>query len=206
MRIQVIFRLAALLMFLCLPAMGAEPKLCFDFNTKVAKPMKEPLALKPDADHSAFGKYDQNGVTWASLRGTVNKPVKQLLNLLLDHNTTKSPRVDEMNVVDLTSPHYLARHDVKFLIKPFPLIKVRWTEQWAYTLLSGSPDDPQEVLISYQKSEGTSHIEHLCGSVLLRKLGPNNTDVFQYEEAKATQRTPEDTLNGNIGTLKTLRK
>lgn len=201
-----VFRFAALLIFVCSPAMGAEYKLCFDFNTKVTKPMKDPLPLKQNEDNSAFGKYDHNGVTWASLRGMVNKPMKQVLAMLLDHNTTKSSRVDDMEVIELKSPNYFARHDVKFLIKPFPLIKVRWTEQWAYALLSGTLDDPQEVLISYQKTEGTNHIEHLCGSVVLRRHGPNTTDVFEYEEAKATQRTPEDTLNGNLGTLKTLRK
>lgn len=203
MRIQV--NLLVLLSILCLPAFGEESPRCFDFNTKVTKPLGKMLPLKPGQDTSDLGDL-KDGVNWASLRGTVKKPIKKVLDLLLDHKTTASPRVDEMEVAKVESPNYLARHDVKFLIKPFLFVKVRWTEQWAYTLVDGTPADPKEVLVSYQKVEGTSHIEHLCGSVVLRKLGPNETDVYQYEEAKATQRSAKDTLKGNIGTLKTLRE
>lgn len=206
MGIQVVFRIAAIVLCLCPLASGADSSRCFDFNAKVTKSLRDPIALKANEDAHESGKREVDNVTWASMRGVVDKPIQGLLVLLLDHDTTKSSKVDEMEVIKITSPHYFARHDVKYLIKPFPFVKIRWTEEWGYALDKGSSTDPKVVVISYHKSEGTSHIERLCGTIILRKNGPNSTDVYQYEEAKATQREVKDTLNGLAGTLKTLRK
>ena len=209
MGIQVIFRIAAIVLCLWTSASGAwgdDSSRCFDFSNKVTKSLREPIALKTGEDAHESGKRDNDDVTWASMRGVVDKSIQKLVELLLDHDTTKSPKVDEMEVIKIDSPHYLARHDVKYLIKPFPFVKIRWTEEWGYALEEGSATDPKVVVISYHKSEGTSHIERLCGTIILRKNGSNSTDVYQYEEAKATQREVKDTLNGLAGTLKTLRK
>ena len=200
MRIQVIFEVLVCL-FLCSPVFAN----CFDFNTKVIKPLREPLPLIDRHDNTALGKL-KDDVTWGALRGVVKKPIGDLYKLLLDHNNTRSPRVDEMEVQYEQDPKYLAKHQVHFLIKPFPLIKIRWTEEWGFALANGTLKDPKEIVISYQKTEGTSHIEHLCGNIVLRKLTPSTTDVFEYEEAKATQRSPQDTLEGLKGTMRTMRK
>lgn len=216
MGIQVFFRVAAMVLFLCTAASGAEHRLCFDFNKKVTKPLRAPIEFggvgadgAAPADVSETGKREDGG-NWAAVRGVVSgKSIDQVLALVLDHNNLKSSEVDEMQVVEHTggsTPMYLARHDVKYLIKPFPFIKIRWTEQWAYALTGGLEKDPSEVVISYQKSEGTSYIEHLCGTLILRKNGPHSTDLYQYEEAKAARRSVDETLNGLVGTLRTLRK
>lgn len=206
MRIPILFQL--LVAGLCLPAavFGAN---CLDLSKLVTKPLHPPIGLSSSGDNGEKGMKDKSEITHASLRGIVEKPIGEVLRLLLDHNTTKSPKVDEMEVTDLlkpADPSYLARHQVKFLIKPFPLVKIRWTEDWAYVVTAGTPQDPKEILINYQKIDGTSHIEHLCGSAVLRKLSPTSTDLYQYEEAKATRRSPEETLSGLEGTLRTLRK
>jgi hypothetical protein len=183
----------------------AAQKMCFNFNAeKISKPLQE-LEIGNELKMHGTAAEDKKS-TWAKVRGTVPKPLKAVLALLLDHNTTKSPKVDEMKVFKVESPHYLELHKVHYEINPFPLIWVKWDEQWAYALIKGSAAEPEEVLISYQKSEGTSHIEHLCGNIELKKLNESTTDVYQYEEAKATNRTSEDTMNGLIGTLETLRK
>ena len=140
------------------------------------------------------------------VRGDAAKPVLEAIAALLDHNTTKSGRVDGMDVIELDDPRYLARHEVHFSIKPFPFVEVEWTEDWAYTLLEGTPSDPVRALISYEKIKGTSHIEHLCGSILVQKRGPRESDIFIYEEAKATGRSAEDTVKGLKGTLASIEK
>jgi hypothetical protein len=178
---------------------------CFDFSKKIVAPLKAPIAAPAEGDAEASGKTDEQ-VTWAQVRGPVKAPIEKVYDLLLDHDTTRSSKVDEMDVVISARPGYLSFHTVKFLIKPFPLIKIRWTEHWGYALEAGTPEKPEQIVISYEKIEGTGYIEHLCGSVVLRKLGPASTDVYLYEEAKATQRSTEDTLKGMRGTLQTLRR
>ncbi|MBI3557563.1 MAG: hypothetical protein HY074_14975 [Deltaproteobacteria bacterium] len=178
---------------------------CFDFETKIVKPLHAPIPLVAGADKTESGETT-GGLNWGALRAAVNKPVSVLYRLLLDHHTTASSRIDEMKVEKITSPSYLNLERVSFLIKPFLFVKVRWTEEWGFALVQGTAADPEELVVSYQKTEGTSHIEHLCGNMVLRKLTDKSTDVFLYEEAKATGRKPKDTMDGLMGTLKTLRK
>jgi hypothetical protein len=205
MRIQGFFRIILCALLAVVAVSGAAFGNCFDFSKKVETPLREPQALEKGQDATAFGKYD-NGTTWGKVRGTIDKPIDKVLQLLLDHNNTKSSRVHEMKVDKKEDPNYLARHTVYFKIKPFLFITVEWREDWGYALAAGTPADPSRIVISYQKIEGTSHIEHLCGNIVLNKLSSTQTDVYEYEEAKATQRSPEDTVNGLLGTLKTLRK
>jgi hypothetical protein len=146
------------------------------------------------------------GAHSATLRGTVDKPIAKVLELLLDHKTTSSPSIDEMEVRKLENTPTREHHSVSFVIRPFPLISIRWTEEWVYRVVAGSRERPREVEISKAKTDGTSHIEHLCGSIVLRKLGPASTEVFQYEEAKATRRSRDDTARGLAGTLEALGK
>lgn len=201
MRIQAIFQLVAASFLISNVALAA----CFDFSKKIEKPLADPIPLLESGDNSAKGKRD-GGVVWAKARGRISLPISVLYGKLLDHNTTKSSRVDEMEVEKLNRPEFLALHKVKFLIKPFLFVKVRWTEEWGYSLLNGSPAAPEEIVIAYEKIDGTSYIEHLCGNIVLRKLPNGSTDVYMYEEAKATQRSADDTRNGLVGTLQTLRR
>jgi hypothetical protein len=195
MPIQVISFIVTLLLPLAF-TFSASAK-CFDFSKKITSPLKDTKA-------PASGKTGE-GITWAAVEGTVEKPISQVLKLLLDHNTTKSPSVDEMTVEEnKDSPHF-ANHFVKFMVKTF-IFKVSWTEQWAYEILAGSPEKPAKTLITYEKIDGTHYIPHLCGSVVLRKLSERSTGVYQYEEAKAERRSVEDTVKGLEGTLATLRK
>lgn len=156
-------------------------------------------------DKSASGEAG-DGVNWAAVRAQAGKPIATLYQLLLDHGNTRSPRVDEMALEKLENPAYLNLELVRFLIKPFLFVKIRWTEEWGFALAEGTVQDPREIVVSYEKTDGTSHIEHLCGNMVLRKLTDKSTDVFLYEEAKATGRKVKDTLDGLLGTLKTLRK
>jgi hypothetical protein len=185
-------------------AAGQSHAKCFDFSTKVTKPIYGPIAFVANQDANEKGKTS-SGSTWAGVRGVVHSPIEKVLSLLLDHENTKSSRVREFEVEKQADPNYLEKHVVKFTIKPFPLITVEWKEQWGFALADGTVDKPSEIVVSYEKTEGTSHIEHLCGSFVLRKLGETSTDLYYYEEAKATNRSVDDTLNGLIGTFKTLR-
>lgn len=206
MRFQVFF--ASVLLLGSAPALADTT--CFDFGAAVTKPLKEPPTdvsrPRNGQDESASGTTPHDSdVTWAWVRGVVKKPIEQVYALLLDHNTTKSPKA-EIEVEKIESPIYLALHRVKFTIRPFPLVRVQWIEDWAYALAAGSREHPETIVISYQKTEGTTHIRELCGSVVLRKVSEKTTDLYEYEQAKATRRSVVDTLNGVKGTLATLRR
>ena len=98
------------------------------------------------------------------------------------------------------------RQKVDYTINPFLFIHLKWTEDWAFSLTRGTLAQPEQITTFYQKSEGTSHIQHLCGAIVLQKKNDAHTDVFIYEEAKATGRSEGDTLRGVEATIVTLRR
>lgn len=178
--------------------------LCFDFNGKVTKPIPEPIGRLESKDATRSGEFPSERV-WGAARGTVAKPIKDVFKKLLDPNTVKNPETQKLEIEVIERPHFYAFRRVKVTINPFLFFTASWTEEWAYDIREGGFENPKSVLILYQKTEGTSHIGHLCGSIWLREINENATDVSLYEEVNATRRSAEDTVNGHMGTLRALR-
>ena len=175
-----------LLVFLQREAVAAEEAPCFDFRTKVTQPLKE-LPKGP-------GDVSQNGTTadrvyWAAARGEVQKPIEKVLAKLLDHETTRDTTISQVVVEPQEKGIYLARHKVQLTVKVL-FMYIRWTEDWAYALVDGTPEAPNTIVISYQKTEGTQHMSNFCDSMVLRRT-PTGTDVSQYQQGRVTGRSPQ---------------
>lgn len=111
-----------------------------------------------------------------------------------------------MHVDTEQDPNFLLKQIVHNEVDPFPFVTVKWTDEWAFSLLAGTFGDPKKILISYEKIEGTTHIKHLCGNILITAdSGSSKSHVFLYEEAEATGRSQEDTVKGLKGTLDSIR-
>lgn len=182
-------------------------KACFDFSKKSIPLPKKPTILA-DAVlpriSSKSGRMSAN-MFWGAARGQVGRPIQELIQEISAHETMKSGRVHDMAVIPLETQDFLIRQQIEYTVIPFMFVKIKWTEDWAFNLIQGTKEDPKEVQIFYQKTEGTSHIKHLCGSIVLTKIDPKITDVFYYEEAQATSRSEQDTVKGLIGTIRTFR-
>ncbi len=186
----------------------SKEKTCFDFSKKAIPLLKKPSFL-PDAVMPRVSSKSGSlslGLFWGAARGQVGRPIQELIQEIAAHETLKSAKVSKMDITPLTNPDFLIRQQIDYTVTPFLFVKVSWKEDWAFSLTRGTPEDPKEVEIFYEKTEGTSHIKHLCGTIVLSKMeDPKVTDVFLYEEAKATSRSEEDTKNGLIGTIRTFR-
>jgi len=178
---------------------------CFDLSSGAA-PIDEPLRpLTAQAiPHDESGKLP-DGPVWAAVHAEINQPMNKILKDLVAHQSTRSSRVNKMSITSVPDPRYFLRQNVQFKVDPFLFVSVKWTEMWAFFRSKATAHDPERVVVSYEKVKGTSHIEHLCGNYVLEKLGDNKTDVFVYEEAKATGRSEQDTLKGLEGNLQSLR-
>ncbi len=177
---------------------------CFDFATKIVAPLKPALAAAEKGDAYRAGETS-DGKIWTQLRGSVAKPAQQILAFLLNHDNLRDPEVDEMQVKKRESSLYLARHTIAYEVRPFPLVKIRWTEEWGYAA-DGPADAPTAWVVSYEKTEGTDHIQHFCGSIVLRRLADQVTDVYQYEESKIDRHDQADQTKGMRTLLAKLRK
>jgi hypothetical protein len=180
---------------------------CFDFRLPVVKPLRPPIPLLPEGDNHVFGTYP-DGIDWASGRALVQRPITAVYSMLLDHRNVKDITRTTIVTTVLDRPDYLAFHNVDVVVRIRALffkLKLEWTEAWGYSLVEGTPDAPLKIVISYQKIAGTPHIQHQCGSYVLRAHDSATTDLSLYEEVKADRRTAEDTRNMHRGILATLR-
>lgn len=180
---------------------------CFDFSKKITEPLRKVSILRdvpyPEVTRRS-GRVIGN-LYWGAIRGRVSRSVDSLVEELEAHETTRSKRISSIFIDPIEEPGFFARQRVHFKVEPFIFITVEWVEDWGFTTLDAAPKAAKSVLVSYEKTEGTSHIHHFCGSIVLTPIDPATTDVFIYQEAEATSQTQEDTLNGVTGMLKTLR-
>lgn len=179
---------------------------CFD-TTKANPPMLRaaPEKFEVGKDPSAFGT-DEKKNDWGQVSGIVNHSIQDLYKKLLDPKTIRNGSDTKVVVSEIENKEYLKQISQAIVIRPVFFITIDWKEDWLFSLKEGTPSDPKIIQVSYQKSEGTSHIKHLCGNILLKQITPTSTAVYLYEEVQADRRSAEDALNGITGTLRTLRQ
>ena len=183
---------------------------CFDFNHNITHGLRTLDSLAAITQkHSSLIIEDSgtgpDGAVWAAVKGNVNRSLQDLFEDLTTHWATRAARSSTMRITELKNPHFKLYQKVHFSLTPFPLIHIEWTEDWAFSWLNGTRARSEKAFIFYEKTEGTSHIQHLCGNFELIKRSGTKTEVFIYEEVQATQRNQKDTLNGIRTTLKKLR-
>jgi hypothetical protein len=213
------FTSAALSLFLAVLAQGLlppanaqagddAPVLCFDFSKPGAsiQPLHAPIAYSTPAhaDTLDSGNLAEGG--WGAARAQLQMPIALALELLRDHTTLKDPKDCDLDFKHQSQPGYLDFEKVEVTIHPFPLVNPSWQEEWAFSVPEGTAENPARVVISYQKTAGTSHIHKFCGNIVLTPVNAETTDIAIYEEADAYRRSPEAIAKGHLGTLRTLRE
>jgi hypothetical protein len=196
-------------LFFSSPSMAENDQgLCFDLNRANTKLLKPAPATYPEIgmETESFGSDPKTGYDWAMASGRVKKPVSEILKRLLDPMLTRDADITQVSVTSSPVPGTLQKNHVQIRVKPVFFLTLEWEEDWLYTLKKGSREKPIEVLISYQKTNGTSHIQHFCGNILIQKITPEWSGVYLTEEIKADRRSAEDVYRGLMGTLRTIRE
>lgn len=157
-------------------------------------------------DNPADFGTDSKENDWGQTSGIVDKPIGELYKKLQDPKTIRNSDNTKVDLSSSEPKDFLKLIHQKIVIKPVFFMTVDWQEDWAFSLKEGTKEKPTAILISYQKTEGTSHIKHLCGNILLQALSPTTTGVYLYEEVQADRRSAEDVAKGISGTLRTLRE
>lgn len=181
---------------------------CHDFSKKIVTPIREPIPLLPNKDNFESGVFD-NGLDWGAGRGAVKKSIKTLYQTLLDHYFWKPKKKHELQTTVEPKEGYLQYHKILDKVSislVFFSTSVSWTEEWGYALADGTEDKPNQIVISYQKVSGTDYLKHLCGTVMLTAMDADTTDVYSYQQIKASHQSHEDVMNLNKSLLKELRE
>lgn len=164
---------------------------CFNFENKLTEPLNPPLVLKGRADASSTGSK-KNGVQWGAVRAIVKRPIRELLKKFEDPYLTKNPKNTVITKKVMKSPHYLWIRKMHLEVKPVFFVTVEWDEQWAVAVREGKEAEPKSFIVYYQKIAGTSHIDHLCGNIVVTTTDEGSSDVYLYEEVKSSHWSGED--------------
>jgi hypothetical protein len=200
--------LTTALLFLCVNifAVADQPnstpplkKNCFNFSATILNP------IVPIIEGQKSGKTETK-LDYAVASAKVEKTIQALLDQVLDPKTARNNSDTVVKIKTLPLGPHVRFFEEHIEIKPVFFLTLNWTEKWATTLIKGTAQDPQEYLVSYEKTEGTSHIQHLCGNIILKSLGPQSTWVYLYQELEATRRDANNIMNDLTGTLKTLQQ
>ncbi|NDG85225.1 MAG: hypothetical protein EBX52_09360 [Proteobacteria bacterium] len=181
---------------------------CFATDRPVTSALRPAPARYPDPgkETASSGRDPATGYAWAMVDATLPAPIAQLLNKVADPMTTKGEGNPGFEVLPLKLPGTYRKDRVHVRIKPVFFLTLEWDEDWSTTIKDGTAEAPRVALVSYQKTNGTSHIDHFCGNIQLERISETTTGIHLVEEIKADRRSPEDVLNGLRGTLRTLQK
>lgn len=183
-----------------------DPHPCFNFETKSLTLLKPaPTKFEEGKDLSEKGTNEKK-IDWAQVGGVVNKPIKDLYLKLTDPTTIRNGDNVKVKVKELESKNFLKYIEQTIDLRPRFFLSLVWKEHWAFALKEGTSETPKTMVISYQKFEGTSHIDHFCGNIMLQSIAANKTEVYIYQEMKATRRDSQNILDDISGTLRTLRQ
>lgn len=185
------------------PPEGSPP--CFKLDQVNLKPLR-PARTATAEDQSSSGTDQDTDLRWAEASGLVPKPLEEVLTRLMDPMTTRDPEITRLETSVIKVPGALLKQSIAVKVKPIFFLTLEWMEEWLFAEKPGTGPLAREVVISYQKTSGTSHIRHFCGNMTLRQIGLKNTSVSLYEEINADRRKAEDVEHGLQGTLRALRK
>ena len=189
-------------------AEGIPPGGCHDPDRPGTALLRPAPVRYPEAgkEATASGRDPATGYAWAVVDAMIPSPLAPLLKRAADPLTTKGPENKGIEVIPLKLQGTWRKDRVHVRIKPVFFLTLEWDEDWSTVIKEGTADAPKAALVMYQKTNGTSHIEHFCGNILLERISDAATGIHLVEEIKADRRSPEDVLNGLRGTLQTLQK
>lgn len=182
----------------------ASASVCFNFDKPRTEPLQPPMEVKTEKDMTSSGN-GKEGIEWGAVRGVVKRPITELLKMFEDPYLTKNRKNTTITKKIMRSPHYLWIRKMHLEVKPVFFVTVEWDEQWAVALRQGTLASPQSFIVYYQKVAGTSHLEHLCGNIMVNAIDPSTSAVYLYEEVKASHWTREDAIKNFQMVLKIFR-
>lgn len=124
----------------------------------------------------------------------VNRPIREVLAAAQNQEFFHWEGTTNFALRSVESPDPLTKHYVYtyHVSNPFPLPNVDWTMDWFYSVVKGTLEQPEQVVISYKKIEGTKYIRKWEGSITLDYVSDTITSIAASDHADATQQDSKD--------------
>jgi len=176
---------AALCATACNPTMatkfppGLEP---VDAQNHASEPPAEGRDPFPERISFAMGKA--RDWEWVHGKGFIKAPIAKVWQALREPATCTDRRnVDAWTATFDVEPGYRVSFRVHHVVHS--IFDVEFDNTWRQDLASGTAEKPEVVAGAWQKTDGTSYIEVLAGSFVLRKLDEGTTSIEVMEHLSA---------------------
>jgi hypothetical protein len=153
----------------------------------------------PEGDVTfASGQFD-DGVWWAHAKANVAAPVSTVWSCFQDVDTVVDRReVDEWSVVADPEPEFDFSMTIHQIVHD--IVTIEYDTLWLEQVEGGDVTAPTEVVVVWQKSDGTDFIRLLSGSAVLIDDGDDVTRLELIAWLEASSRDDE-TLVSFLGDL-----
>lgn len=84
-------------------------------------------------------------------------------------------------------------------------VKVKWNMTWYHTILLGTAQRPQRILINYRRYKGTKFIKYWEGSIILTRITDTVTGIWIRNQIRAAQVTEVNARGGALDIIRKLR-
>jgi len=144
---------------------------------------------------------EKEGLFWSEGGGCIQAPIREVWAKMNNMDLTRFEGMKDMEVLSAQSnledptTHF---YKVKYWVGP-----IDYTVDWYQTLKWGTVEDPGQVLVNFQKVDGTSHIYVFEGSYLLEAIDENVTGFTSAHRISGSSwsRIQERHAIGNIADL-----
>lgn len=143
-------------------------------------------AVDPANEKLEITRGNAPGYAWVHARGRVHAPLSKVYEALLVPAVCADRRaVSEWSSKPSNEPGYPNGFIVHNIVRN--VITVEFDNTWRQAIGEGTVSAPLEVLVRFQKTNGSSAIEHLLGSVRAVEVGEGITEIEFIEQLKAIQ-------------------
>lgn len=153
---------------------GLEP---LEENTA---PLPEALDGDPYPETIVYAKGETDNYSWAHGRGYIHASIGRTWEAFRDIEViVDDPSVDSWSTTENVEEGYDFSYRIRNVVHD--VITVEFDITWRQSAVGGSVQDPDTVGIAYQKTWGTEFIEMLRGSIVLRPVTDDVTEVDMVE-------------------------
>ena len=138
-------------------------------------------------------KYGNGSSMWGQGGGCISRPIREVWATALNHALLMWDGVGKTSWNRLAPQGSLTHtYDVYYAVKRMGIVVAAWHMMWYYSVSKGNLNDPQQILINYHRSSGTTHIPYWEGTIVLEKVTDGVTGFVMRNQINADATKPAD--------------
>ena len=162
-------------------------------------PAPKPLEGDPYPETIRWVGSSTEAYEWVHAKAFVHAPIARTWQALQQTDVDVDRRaVSEWSMTPDVEEGFDVSYKIHNIVHEF--LTVEFDITWRHGVIDGSRDEPEVVAIRFQKTWGTTFIEILRGSIVLRRVDDNTTSLEMIEHINAAM-SGEDKISNYVRDL-----